>query len=139
MNRRFVLVVGLLIAAACSKKSSAPGEAPAAAPENAGPATLSAAAFDADYRSLQGLELLNKYRGGVVLTGNVQRTLVEMDESFHVMLDVNGKKWISLAFTDKGAAAKAKGIKAASQVKATCQKVLGSADKYIMVGECSLS
>jgi hypothetical protein len=138
MNRRIVLSVGLLIAAACSKKSSAPAEAPAA-PENAGPATLGAAAFDADYRSLQGLELLNKYRGGVALTGAVQRTLVEMDESFHVMLDAGGGKWISLAFTDKGAAAKAKGIKAGSQVKATCQKVLGAADKYIMVGECSLS
>ena len=76
---------------------------------------------------------------GVALTGSVQRTLVEMDESFHVMRDAGGGKWISLAFTDKGAAAKAKGIKAGSQVKATCQKVLGSADKYIMVGECSLS
>jgi len=138
MNRRIVLALALSIAAACSKKSSAPAEAPAA-PENAGPATLAAAAFDADYRSLQGLELLNKYRSGVALTGNVKRTMEEEDQSFHVWLDVDGKKWISVSFTDKGAAAKAKNLKAGSPVKVTCQKVLGSADNYIMVGDCSLS
>ena len=138
MNKQIVIVAGLLIASACSRKSSPPTEAPAA-PDSAGPATLGAAAFDADYRSLQGLELLDKYRSGVVLTGSVKSTLEEEDKSFHVWLDASGGKWISLSFSDKGAAAKAKGLEAGSPIKATCGKVLGSADRYIMVGDCALN
>jgi hypothetical protein len=52
---------------------------------------------------------------------------------------VGGKKWISLAFADKGAAAKAKGVKAGAQVKATCPRVLGASNNYIMVGDCVLN
>ena len=136
MNKQIVALLGLLIASACSRKSSAPAEAPA--PENVGPATLSAAAFDAQYRSLEGLELLNKYSSGVILTGSVKNVIEEEDKSLKVWVDASGGKWISLSFTDQGAAAKAKGLKAGSAVKATCGKVLGSADRYIMVGDCTL-
>lgn len=82
--------------------------------------------------------LLNKYASGVILTGSVKDVIEEEDKSLHVWLGAAGGKWIALSFADKGATAKTKTLKAGSAVKASCAKVLGSADRYIMVGDCAL-
>jgi hypothetical protein len=54
-----------------------------------------------------------------------------------VHLDAGGGKWVSLAFADKGAAAKAKGVKQGDPLKAKC-KVGGAADTYVMNTDCEL-
>ena len=48
-----------------------------------------------------------------------------------------GGKWIALGFTDKGAAAKAKGVKQGDPLKAKC-KVGGADANYVMNTDCEL-
>jgi hypothetical protein len=110
---------------------------PAAAKPAAGPPALTAPEFFADYNSLEGMEVLDRYGDGVTVSGTVLRTIEEMDGSLVVWLDAGDGNWVSLGFTDQGAAAKDKGVAADSEVTATC-KVGGGMDKYIMNIDCEL-
>jgi hypothetical protein len=123
-------------AAGKAQPAAAGTEQPAAA-EPAGPPALTAPEFFADYSTLQGMEVLDRYGDGVVVSGTVLRTIEEMDGSLVVWLDAGDGNWVSLGFTDKGAAAKDKGVAADSEVTAAC-KVGGAMDKYIMNIDCEL-
>jgi hypothetical protein len=100
-----------------------------------GPKKLTAPEFFKHYNSLEGMAVLDAYGDGVTVSGTVQRTIEEGDGSLVVWLDVEAGKWVSLGFTDKGQAAKDKGVKAGDSVTATC-KVGGGMDNYIMNIDC---
>lgn len=152
MNKTLLAItlVGLTSLAACKKdEKKEGGEATPdkAKPEEtakteeakaAGPKEMTAEAFVADYLGEQdGLKLMERYRDGIVVSGTVKNTIEEMDGSLAVWLDAGGGKWVSLGFTDKGAAAKSKGIKAGDAAKAKCA-VGGGMDNYVMVIDCEL-
>lgn len=120
--------------ATAAKGSDTTASKPKAA---AGPAELTAPAFFADYSSLEGMEVMDKYGDGVVVSGKVLRTIEEMDGSLGVWLDAGGGHWVSLKFADQGEAAKAKGVAADAEVTAKCQ-VGGATDKYVMNIDCEL-
>lgn len=143
MKLTHVALAFTLALTACKKddKKGEEGGGAAAKPEaaeKAGPKEMTAEAFVADYLGEKdGMKLLDRYRDGVVVSGTVQRTIEEMDGSTVVWLDAGGGKWVSVGFADKGAAAKAKGIKAGDAAKARCQ-VGGGMDNYVMVIDCEL-
>jgi predicted small lipoprotein YifL len=113
-----------------------PAPAPPAA-EKKEARKLTAPEFFAHYSSLSGMEVLDAYADGVVVSGTVLRTITEMDESLAVWLDAGDGKWVSLTFVDKGAAAKAKGVKEGDTLEAKC--TVGGMDvKYIMNIDCEL-
>jgi hypothetical protein len=139
-------LAAFLALAACKKDEPEGGGAtPSAGPAAgggalaaAGPKEMTAEAFVADYLgTTDGLALMDRYRDGVVVSGTVQRTIEEMDGSTVVWLDAGGGKWVSLGFTDQGAAAKERGLKAGDSAKARC-KVGGGMDNYVMVIDCEL-
>jgi hypothetical protein len=111
------------------------GEAAAAA----GPVTMAAPALFDDFNKpgVDGMALLDKYRPGVVVSGTVTNTITEMDNAVTVWLDGGGTHHVSLGFTDNGAAASKKGVKAGDQVSAQC-KVGGSTDNLMMLTDCAL-
>lgn len=149
MTIRMLSLAALLAlgGAACKKKddnhgaASTGGSAPTAeaktAPAPKGPPELTAPDFFKDYNSLKGMEVMDKYGDGVVVSGTVKRTIEEMDGSLKVWLDAGDPNWVSLGFKDNGAAAKSKGVKAGDQVKAKCQ-VGGAMGKQIMNIDCEL-
>jgi hypothetical protein len=140
------LITTLSITAACKKDDKKPEEgAPAAKTEEkakqaapAGPKEMTAEAFVTDFLGEKdGMALLDRYRDGIVVTGNVKQTIEEMDGSLAVWLDAGNPKYVSLGFKDQGAAAKSKGLKQGDPVKARCQ-VGGGMDNYVMVTDCEL-
>jgi hypothetical protein len=142
----FVTVFALALAPACKDKESAGGESgggesagakAGGEPAAKGPAEMTAPDFFKDFSSLEGMEVMNKYRDGVIVSGAVKRTIEEMDDSLAVWLDAGDNKWISLSFADDGAAAKAKEVKAGDEIKARC-KVGGGDDNHIMNTDCEL-
>ena len=144
-----ILAIAIALAlAACGDKDKDTNEGTKADPTSAdtpataakpaaGPPTLTAPEFFADYSSLQGMEVLDKYGDGVVVSGKVLRTIEEMDGSLVVWLDAGDGKWVSLGFADKGEAAKAQGVAKDSEVTAAC-KVGGAMDSYVMNIDCEL-
>jgi hypothetical protein len=138
-----ISLVALASLAAC-KKDEKKEEGGAAAEKTqepakaAGPRELTAEAFVADYLGEpDGMKLLDRYRDGVIVSGTIKNTIEEMDGSTVIWLDAGGGKWVSLGFTDKGAAAKGKGLKTGDAAKAKCA-VGGGMDNYVMVIDCEL-
>ena len=139
-------VLALVALGACNKKKEGEGGGEATAGGGGGASgggggggggEMTAEAFFQDFTSLKGMDAINKYKDGVVVSGTVLRTGEEGDGSMFVHLDAGGGKWVALAFTDKGAAAKAKGVKQGDSLKAKC-KVGGAADTYVMNTDCEL-
>jgi hypothetical protein len=142
------LIATLSLTTACKKDDKKPEEGgPAAKTEEkteekkaapAGPKEMTAEAFVTDFLGEKdGMALLDRYRDGIVVTGNVKQTIEEMDGSLAVWLDAGNPKYVSLGFKDQGAAAKSKGLKQGDAVKARCQ-VGGGMDNYVMVTDCEL-
>lgn len=129
----------VLAAAGCGKKddskaggsSEGAGAAADAVPEK------TATDFYAHYSTLEGMEVVQAYKNGVTVTGTVKRTIGEMDDSMAVWVDAGEPNYVSLKFTDNGAAAKEKGLAAGAPVKATC-KIGGATGKRIMLLDCVL-
>ena len=131
-------VLALVALGACNKKKEGEGGGEATpSGGGAGGGEMTAEAFYQDFTSLKGMDAINKYKDGVVVSGAVLRTGEEGDGSMFVHLDAGGGKWVALTFTDKGAAAKAKGVKQGDPLKARC-KVGGAADTYVMNTDCEL-
>ena len=132
-------VVALLALGGCGKKKEGEGGGGETASGGAGGGAgeMTADAFYKDSTSLKGMDAINKYKDGVVVSGPVLRTGEEGDGSMFVHLDAGGGKWIALSFTDKGAAAKAKGVKQGDSLKAKC-KVGGADANYVMNTDCEL-
>lgn len=144
-SRLTIIALVLIPLAACGNKkeggaaaaSDKPAEGESAAP--AGPLTMAAPALFDDFNKpgVDGMALLDKYRPGVVVSGAVTNTIAEMDNSVSVWLDGGGGHHVTLGFTDNGAAASKKGVKAGDQVTAQC-KVGGSDGKMMMLIDCAL-
>ena len=135
-----VAVLALVALGACGKKKEGEGGGggeTACGGTGGGAAEMTADAFFKDFTSLKGMDAINKYKDGVVVSGPVLRTGEEGDGSMFVHLDAGGGKWIALSFTDKGAAAKAKGVKQGDSLKARC-KVGGADANYVMNTDCEL-
>jgi hypothetical protein len=135
-----VAVLALVALGACGKKKEGEGGGggeTASGGTGGGAAEMTADAFFKDFTSLKGMDAINKYKDGVVVSGPVLRTGEEGDGSMFVHLDAGGGKWIALSFTDKGAAAKAKGVKQGDSLKARC-KVGGADANYVMNTDCEL-
>jgi hypothetical protein len=134
-----VAVLALVALGACGKKKEGEGGGggETASGGSGGAAEMTADAFFKDFTSLKGMDAINKYKDGVVVSGPVLRTGEEGDGSMFVHLDAGGGKWIALSFTDKGAAAKAKGVKQGDSLKARC-KVGGADANYVMNTDCEL-
>jgi hypothetical protein len=131
-----IIAIALVLAAGCGKDKDKAGEGGGGAATPSGPLEMTAAELWTDYNRLEGVALLNKYRGGVTVTGTV-KTVGDMGgEALTVWIDVDGSKWITLDFVDKGAAMRAKGVKAGDTVTATC-KVGGATDNYMMLLDCT--
>jgi len=99
----------------------------------------SGADLDKDFRSVEGKAFMDKFGmdGKIHVTGKVKRTMTEMDESMKVWLDVDGKKWISLSFKDKGAKVKEAKVAKDADLTALCG-IGGSTGTYIMLIDCEL-
>ena len=135
-----VAVLALVALGACGKKKEGEGGGggeTASGGTGGGAAEMTADAFFKDFTSLKGMDAINKYKDGVVVSGPVLRTGEEGDGSMFVHLDAGGGKWVALGFADKGAAAKAKGVKQGDAVKAKC-KVGGADANYVMNTDCEL-
>lgn len=136
-----IALFATLTTAACKKddkKEGGGGGDKPAKEEKAAIPELDAAAFYKDFNGLDGMEALDKYRNGVVVSGTVKQTIEEMDGSTVVWLDSGDGTWVSLGFKDGGKAAKDKGVKAGDTVKAHCS--VGGSDgmKYVMNIDCEL-
>jgi len=134
-------VVALVALGACGKKKEGEGGGEGTATSGSGggggASEMTAEAFFQDFTSLKGMDAINKYKDGVTVSGTVLRTGEEGDGSMFVHLDAGGGKWVALTFTDKGAAAKAKGVKQGDPLKAKC-KVGGADANYVMNTDCEL-
>lgn len=123
------------------KTGAAPAPAPAPAPTEAdkpaAPRAMSATELFADYNKpgQDALALIDKWRPGVIVSGTVERTVSEESGLEHVWLDGGGGAHVTLDFTDQGAAAKQKGVKAGDKVTAQCA-VGGSDAKLMMLTDC---
>jgi hypothetical protein len=124
-------------AAASGDEQSAGTAEPAEPAKPAGAPEMSAPDFFAHYSGLEGMEVLDAYRDGVIVSGTVLRTIEEMDESLALWLDASDGKWVSLNFTDDGAAAREQGLAKDASAKAEC-KVGGATDNYVMLIDCEL-
>jgi hypothetical protein len=125
-------------AEAAGKPTEAAEGAPAA-DKPAGPLVMTAQALFDDFTKpgQNGMDLLDKYRPGVTVSGAVTNTIGEESGALHVWLDGANNHKVTLDFTDNGAAAKQKAVKAGDQLSATCQ-VGGSDDKMMMLTDCVL-
>jgi hypothetical protein len=134
-------VLALLAFAGCNKKKEGEGGTGTGSGTDTagggGGGEMTAPDFYKDFTSLKGMDVINKYKDGVVVSGTVLRTGEEGDGSMFVHLDAGDGKWVALSFADKGAAAKAKGVKQGDAVKAKC-KVGGADANYVMNTDCEL-
>jgi hypothetical protein len=146
LSRLTIIGLSFIAMAACgSKKKEGGAAATADKPAEgetaaaAGPVTLAAPALFDDFNKpgVDGMALLDKYRPGVVVSGAVTNTITEMDNSVTLWLDGGAGHHVSLGFTDNGAAASKKGVKAGDQVSASC-KVGGSDGKLMMLIDCAI-
>jgi hypothetical protein len=141
LSRLTILALTLVPLAACGKKKEGGGAAADKPAEGApaGPRTMTAASLFDDFNApgVDGMTLLERYRPGVVVSGTVTNTIGEESGALHVWLDGGGGHRVTLDFTDTGAAAKQKGVKAGDQVAAQC-KVGGSDGTQMMLIECAL-
>ena len=135
-------VLALIALGGCNKKKEGEGSGTDTAGGTTsggggGGGEMTADAFYKDFSSLKGMDAINKYKDGVTVSGPVLRTGEEGDGSMFVHLDAGEGKWVALTFTDKGAAAKAKGVKQGDTLKAKC-KVGGADANYVMNTDCEL-
>ena len=131
------VVLAFVALGGCKKKEGEGGGGTAGEGGGGGAKEMTAEEFYKDFSGLSGMDALNKYKDGVTVSGTVLRTGEEMDGSMFVHVDAGGGKWVALTFTDKGAAAKGKGIKQGDPIKAEC-KVGGMADNYVMNTDCTM-
>jgi hypothetical protein len=130
-------MLAFLATGGCGKKKEGEGDTTTGGGGGGASAEMSAPDFYKDFTSLKGMDAINKYKDGVTVSGPVLRTGEEGDGSMFVHLDAGEGKWIALSFTDKGAAAKAKGVKQGDALKAKC-KVGGADANYVMNTDCEL-
>jgi hypothetical protein len=127
--------------AGCKDKGDKAGGDQAGKPaKSTGPLVMTAEEFFNDFSSTEdGMKLLEKYRGGVVVSGKMKQQMdaTEVGGSYNIWVEAGGPHWIDLDFADDGAAAKAKGFKPGDAVTASC-KVGGMSGNYIMNVDCVL-
>jgi|GEM_PF-3404619 len=144
MKRILMILATLsLVLGACGEKGGqeSAGGGGEAAPEKAapaGPESFDAAGLFKAFGETKGMDAMKRWKPGVIVKGKVLRTITEMDESMKVWLDAGEGNYISLTFSDKGAAAKEAKLDKGADVDATCKSVGGGMDKYVMLLDCEL-
>ncbi|HWM88629.1 MAG TPA: hypothetical protein VNO33_22420 [Kofleriaceae bacterium] len=99
---------------------------------------MSAAEFYKDYSSLKGADLLEKYSGGVAVTGPVKKSVyLGQDEGLQLWLAVDGPGHIAARFQDGGTVARQKKIKVGHTVALRCQ-INGKPDAVLFLVDCVL-
>lgn len=127
--------------AADGDAAKADSEAPADGGEAAGDSNLikkSSVEWYKEYMAVKGADAMKYMDKKVELTGKVTKVITEMDESKKLWVEGEGEGWVSLQFTDNGAAVKDKSIAEGAEVTALCD--IGGADpgKYVMMTQCEL-
>lgn len=97
---------------------------------------VSAADLYRDYSALRGAELLEAYQRGVTVTGTVSRAVELGEEGLQLWLAVE-RGAVALAFADLGVAARQKGVRAGTLVRARCQ-VGGKPQETLFLSACAL-
>jgi hypothetical protein len=90
---------------------------------------VSAADLYRDYSKLRGIELLEAYAGGVVVTGTVSQATELGEEGLQI--------WLALDRSDLGTEARRKGIRPGAPLRARCQ-VGGKPEDTLFLTACSL-
>jgi hypothetical protein len=137
------LTLALTLTAACSKKDgdgAASGGGDKAEPAAAaGPVKTTPQALWADFTDpkVDGMKLLDKYRGGATFTGTIKIASAQENGDPILFMDVDGSNnKISLDFIDK-AAIKAKAPKVGDSLTVTCQ-IGGASGALMQVMDCKL-
>jgi hypothetical protein len=150
------LAVSLLAFAGCKKKEDAASDkgttsaadkavdkAAAKPPEDKAvegtPIAMDAPALFDDYNKpgQDGLALMEKWRGGTIVTGTVTQVMAEESGKATIWVDAGANHKMSLGFTDDGKAATSKGVKKGDKITAQCQ-IGGSDGNLMMLVECAL-
>lgn len=97
---------------------------------------VSAADLYRDYSKLRGIELLEAYAGGVVVTGTVSQATELGEEGLQIWLALD-RGAVALAFSDLGADARRKGIRPGAPLRARCQ-VGGKPQDTLFLTACVL-
>jgi hypothetical protein len=149
LRTSLAIALALLVVPACKKKEGEGGGKPAesgktadkpaegAKPAEGGdkPKEMSATDLFADYNKpgQDGMALLDKWRAGVIVTGDVKNVVGEDTVWLNAGEGVN----LSVGFADGGKAMKEKGLKAGDKVAAKCS-IGGSDGKLMMLTDCEL-
>lgn len=129
--RSHPLLLALLLAAACR------GGGDDEAKRRRGVATqVTAADLYRDYSKLRGVDVLETYAGGVVVTGTVSQATELGEEGLQIWLAVD-RGGVALAFADLGAGARQKGMRPGASLRARCQ-VGGKPQETLFLTACVL-
>jgi hypothetical protein len=120
---------------------SAAGTAPAepAPPPAPPPTPVAKSEYKADelFAATAGqsrMDLMEKFKDGVTVTGSVTKVDEPAGGEYSVELDAGDKHVVAVTFADFGKAAKAKGVKAGDTITATtCQVTNPTADRLAVV------
>ena len=158
MRTCIVLALSLLAFTGCKKKDDAASTDKATADDKAAAAADKASAKPAEDKAVEGkpiamdapalfddynkpgqdgLALLDKWRGGTIVTGTVTQVMAEESGKATLWVDAGGNHKMSLGFTDDGKAATDKGVKKGDKITAQCQ-IGGSDGNLMMLVECAL-
>lgn len=135
----------------CGKKDEAGGGAASKTAETgdkaaagadkaaAGPKTMAAPELFADYNKpgQDGMALMEKWRDGVIVTGEVTNVITEEAGNSSLFVKAGDTGKMSLGFADDGKAVKEKALKAGDSVTAKCQ-IGGSDGTLMMLTDCEL-
>jgi hypothetical protein len=97
---------------------------------------VSASDLYSEYSKLRGVELLEAYAGGVLVTGTVARATELGEEGLQIDLAI-ARGAVALAFADLGAEARHKGMRPGASLRARCQ-VGGKPQEVLFLKSCVL-
>ena len=130
--QRFHGPVLLLLVAACGN-----GGGDRDKPVRRSPNTqVTASDLYSEYAQLRGVDLLEAYAGGVLVTGTVSQATELGEEGLQIWLSVD-RGGIALAFADLGATARQKGMRPGVSLRARCQ-VGGKPQDTLFLTACAL-
>ena len=145
MKQILLAITLVVLAAGCKdKESTGGGGGGGGGGASDKPLELTSAALWDEYTSgkYKGMDLLNRYRPGVKVTGKVKQVIGQEDPktNLNIWIDADGEHWIDAQFMPDGpgtAAARAKGVKVGDDVTVTC-KISGRTDNFILLNDCAM-
>lgn len=126
------ILAGVLLLLAC-RGDGGKGDKPA---RRSADTQVAAAELYQEYSGLRGIDLLEAYAGGVLVTGTVSQATELGEEGLQVWLSVD-RGGVALAFADLGAAARQRGVRPGVELRARCQ-VGGKPEDTLFLTACTL-